>query len=75
MKSDMHVAVMSEDPNFQVMRTIDILADLQHQRHRLGRPQIGRYDFGNLVADRLGNGAGVLFPLVVPFGGSGFAGP
>jgi hypothetical protein len=56
-KSNMHVTIMGKDPNFQVMRAVDILTDLQHQRHRVGRPQIGRDDFGNLVADRLGNGA------------------
>ena len=71
----MHVAIMGKDPDFQVMRAIDVLADLQHQRHRVGRPQIGRNDFGNLVADRLGNCAGVLFPLVVPAGRPRFAGP
>jgi hypothetical protein len=35
-KSNMHVAIMGKDPDFQVMRAIDILTDLQHQRHRVG---------------------------------------
>lgn len=64
----MHVAIMGKEPNLQVMRAVDILADLQHQRQRVGRSQIGRNDFGNLVADRLGNAAGVLLPPVVPLG-------
>ena len=66
MKSNMHVAIMGKDPDFQVMRAIDVLADLRTGGIGFGDLQIGRNDFGNLVADRLGNCAGVLFPLVVP---------
>ena len=62
----MHMAVMGKDPDLQVVRTIDVLADFQHQRYRIRRSQVGRNDFGNLVADRLGNSTGVLLPLVVP---------
>jgi hypothetical protein len=37
MKPDMHLAIMGKDPNHQVMRAVDILADLQHQRQRFVR--------------------------------------
>ncbi|QHO78355.1 hypothetical protein ACH79_42995 [Bradyrhizobium sp. CCBAU 051011] len=69
-KPDMHVAIMGKDTNLQVMGTIDVLADLQHQRHRIGGSEIGRNDFGNLVADCLWNCSRVLFPLVMPLGRS-----
>ena len=51
----MHLAVVGEDPDLQVMHTIDVLADFQYERHRIGRSQVGRDDFGDLVADGLGN--------------------
>jgi hypothetical protein len=41
-KANMHMAVMGKDPDLQVVRTIDVLADFQHQRHRIGRSQVGR---------------------------------
>ena len=49
----MHVAVMGKRPYMQIVGVVDVFADLEHQRQRVIRPQIGGNHLGD-IADRPG---------------------
>src|SRR5437899_542283 len=75
MQADVFVAFMLERLDMQIVRRIDILADLQDHRFRFGGSEILRNDSGKAVADRRGYAARMLLPLGMSRGRSGFVRP
>ena len=61
----MDLAVMCECLDVQIVRMVDVLANLEHHRQRLRGPQVGADHFGQVLADVFGDFAGVLVPMRV----------
>src|SRR5262249_13840508 len=67
---EMHVTLVRKGLDVQVVGVVDVFADLQHQRQRMGRVEIGRDHLGDLVPHGLRDGVGMFLPVAVPLGGA-----
>ena len=68
MKPEMHVALVRKGLDMQVVGVVDVLTDLQHERQRMSRAEVGCDNLGDLVADRVRDCARMPFPGVVALG-------
>ena len=67
-QADVLVPLMLERLDMQIVARVDILADFQDHRLRLGGAHIGPDDLGKLVADLVRDIAGIFLPPAVSLG-------
>jgi hypothetical protein len=56
-KANVDVAIMRKGLDVQIMRVIDVLADLEHHRQRMRGPEVRTDHIGQVLADGIGDSA------------------